>query len=140
MKQIMKNNFGPLWPSDEQYHWNAFPKPTNIFSKKKYVRLNNLKTESWKKNCILIFDAFRIILKFFYLRSKTLPVPRSHFRSQESTSGTNFSFFQCQKISSPKEKINNWIFCIGDFDHFLVRNRHFLVFYNIRLRNVHLQP
>ena len=64
MKQVMKNNVGPLWPSDEQYHWNAFPKPTNIFPMKKYVRLSNLKTESLKKICILIFDAFRI-MKFF---------------------------------------------------------------------------
>ena len=55
-----------------------------------------------------------------------IEVQKTHFRSQEPTSGienplsvskTNFQYtyhrFQCQKIFSPKEGINNWIWFIG---------------------------
>ena len=88
-----------------------------IFFPWKYVRSDDLKTES-VKICILIFDAFHVILKFFSLGSKRhtsglknpLPVTKTNFLYQR---------FQCQKIFSPKEEINNWIW-------FIIKNKNFV--------------
>ena len=81
MKQVMKNNFGPLWPSDEQYHWNAFPKPTNIFSKKKIRPVEEFENRRFKKKSAFWFSMhFASFWNFFNWGPK-------HFRFREPTSG-----------------------------------------------------
>ena len=106
MKQMRKNNFGPLWPSDEQYHWNGFPKPT-VFHE------NTSGWIIWKQSvknhshfwCIVRY--FEILLTEVHRHTSGLknPLPgsRTHFRSRKPTSSTSFS--NARKYSHLKKKL-----------------------------------